>query len=192
MEKLPDRTPWLRQLPNQLTLARVAVIPVLLILYPLDIFAVKVFCAFLFAAAALTDILDGWLARRNATVSSLGALLDPLADKMLVATGLILIVNEDSLWTWMAGLLLCRDIGVSSLRMVAMEQGFTVTVNIWGKVKTIVQDVMIFCLMINQRFLDLPMKEVGWLCAWAALGLSLWSAWLYGSEFWLKAKHRMS
>jgi phosphatidylglycerophosphate synthase len=67
-----------------------------------------------------------------------------------------------------------------------------VTVNIWGKVKTIVQDVMIFCLMINQRFLDLPMKEVGWLCAWAALGLSLWSAWLYGSEFWLKAKHRMS
>jgi len=192
MEKLPVRTPWLKQLPNQLTLGRVAVIPILLLLYPLDFHFIKVVCAFLFAIAALTDILDGYLARKNASVSQLGALLDPLADKMLVAAGLLLVVNEDSLWTWMAGLLLCRDIGISSLRMVAMEQGFSISVNIYGKLKTIVQDVMIFCLMINQPFLDLPLKEIGWLCAWAALGLSLWSGWLYAAEFWEKSKHRLS
>lgn len=188
MESLPAKKHWLGQLPNQLTLARIAAIPVLLALYPIGWQPIKVICAFIFAIAALTDILDGYLARRNSQVTPMGALLDPLADKLLTTAALILIVNEDTLWTWMAGVLVCRDIGITSLRMVAQEQGITISVSGYGKLKSIFQDIMIFCLMVNDSLLDIPLKAIGWGCAWVALALSVYSAYLYVLEFWEKTK----
>ena len=188
MESMPAKQHWFRQLPNQLTLARIAVVPVLLLLYPLDWKPIKILCAFIFAIAALTDILDGYLARRNSQVTPMGALLDPLADKLLTTAALLLIVNEDSIWTWIAGFLICRDIAVTSLRMVAQEQGVTIAVSGFGKLKSIFQDIMIFCLMVNENLFDLPLKAIGWSCAWVALALSLYSAYLYSLEFWEKTK----
>lgn len=188
METLPPKKFWFRQLPNQITLARIAVVPVLLLLYPIDWRPIKILCAFIFAIAALTDILDGYLARRNSQVSPMGALLDPLADKLLTTACMILLVNEDSLWTWMAGVMVCRDVAITSMRLVALEQGVTIAVSGYGKMKTIFQDIMIFCLMINEPLFDLPLKPVGWISAWVALGLSVYSAYLYVIEFWEKSK----
>ena len=189
--KLPAaKTPWLYQLPNQLTLARLAVVPFLLVFYPLDYRPLKIFCAFVFLAAILTDALDGWLARKRQTVSSLGALLDPIADKALIAAALVLLANAGALWTWMVGVLLVRDITISGVRMMAMEQGFSIQVNILGKLKTIAQGSMIFCLLINEPLWGWPYREVGWLSAWAALALSLYSGWQYCEEYMEKARQK--
>lgn len=186
----PQQTPWLYQLPNQLTLARLAVVPFLLVAYPVDYRPIKIFCAFVFLAAVLTDALDGWLARRRQTVSALGALLDPIADKALIAASLVLLANEDSLWTWVIGALLVRDITVSGIRMVALEQGFSIEVSVFGKLKTIAQGTMIFCLMINEPLWGWPYREVGWITAWVSLGLSLFSGWKYGEEYLAQARQR--
>lgn len=182
--------PWLQQLPNQLTLMRLAVVPFLLIVYPINSDPIKIFCAFVFLAAAITDALDGWLARKRQTTSALGALLDPIADKALIAAALVLLARDGATMTWLIGALLVRDITVSGIRMVALEQGFAIQVSVFGKLKTIAQDVMIFCLMINQPLWGWPFREVGQIAAWVSLGLSLYSGWKYIEEYLVQAKQR--
>jgi CDP-diacylglycerol--glycerol-3-phosphate 3-phosphatidyltransferase len=179
---------WLKRLPNKLTLARIASIPFLLIVYPLDFYAIKILCALVFAFAAATDYFDGYLARKYESVTPLGALLDPIADKMLVAAALVLLAHARSVPPLLAGVMICRDIGVSGLRLLALEQRLTIEVSDFGKWKTVLQDVAIVCLMINERLFDLPLRGVGMLTLWAALVLSLYSAWMYGRSFWEKAK----
>jgi CDP-diacylglycerol--glycerol-3-phosphate 3-phosphatidyltransferase len=185
-----ENTPWLYQLPNQLTLARLAVVPFLLVVYPLGYQPLKIFCAFVFLAAALTDALDGWLARKRKSVSALGALLDPIADKALIAASLVLLASENALWAWMIGVLLVRDIAISGVRMVALEQGFSIEVSNFGKLKTIAQGVMIFCLMINEPLWGWPYREVGWVAAWTSLFLSVYSGWQYCEEYLAKARQK--
>lgn len=185
---MPHRTDirnWFKLLPNKLTLARIAAIPVLVALYPFNVTFLNVFCAIVFGAAAATDFFDGYLARKHGTTSSLGATLDPIADKLLVTAALILLTNAARLPAFMVAFLLCRDIAVNGLRLMAAEQGLTViSVNQFGKVKTAVLDVAIFCLLIDQGSLHV----VGILAIWVALGLSYYSAYLYWDTFWKSAK----
>ncbi len=182
-----DTKPWLKDLPNQLTLFRIASIPLLLILFPLDIKPLNLFCAALFTIAALTDWLDGFIARRYNLVTRIGAVLDPVADKMLVAAALVLLAKSGAIYAWMAGLLLCREIGISGLRLVALEKGLTISVSQWGKWKTLALDVGIVCMMVNRPLFGWPWVEVGMISMWIALGLSLYSAWLYSHSFWRKS-----
>jgi len=174
---------WLRQLPNQLTLARILAIPLLLFIYPIHSPATNVICALLFGAAGLTDILDGYLAWLYGHESRLGALLDPIADKMLSAAALLLLADAQYLPAWICGFLLCRDIAVSGIRLIALEDGYTVQVNAFGKVKTILQDVGIFSLMMGHDFLDIPFRVTGMIAIWLALAVSLYSGYLYLQEF---------
>ena len=95
---------WLKNLPNKLTIGRILVIPVLLVGYPLTE-ALHLPCAILFALAAVTDLLDGYLARKYGNVTPLGALLDPIADKMLIAATLVLLANAGAIPALLAGLL---------------------------------------------------------------------------------------
>jgi len=176
---------WFQQIPNQLTLARMATVPVLLTVFP---FAherewLRVICAYVFAGAAVTDILDGYFARKYKLQSNFGALLDPIADKILVAAALLLLVEARFLFPLLAGLMLCRDIAVSGIRLMALERKVHIHVSWLGKVKTILQDVSIFCLMINTTHFDIDMRVVGMLCFWAGLIASYVSAFQYGREF---------
>ena len=172
---------WWRLLPNYLTFFRIAVIPILLILYPLDIFALNIFCAFLFAIAALTDWLDGYIARRYQLESKIGALLDPIADKMLMASGLILVASTQHLWilTFLAGFLLCREIAISGLRLVALQHNFNLHVHFTAKIKTICLDVALTCLMVNYPLFGWPFEEVGIISIWLAFLFSIISIWIY-------------
>lgn len=188
MVAIVEPSAWLKRLPNKLTLARMASIPFLLIVYPLDFDALNILCAWVFAFAAATDYLDGYLARKYDSVTPLGALLDPIADKMLVASSLLLLAHARSVPPLLAGILICRDIGVSGLRLLALEQRLTIEVSDFGKWKTVLQDIAIVCLMINRPFLGLPLRGIGMLTLWAALALALYSAWMYGRSFWEKAK----
>ncbi len=179
---------FFRNLPNKLTLSRIAVVPILLLLYPLGFEALKVFCAFLFALAAFTDFVDGYLARKYENVTSIGALLDPIADKMLTTAGLLLIAHAGNAPVFLVGVLICRDIAVNGMRLIASDQRFAVEVSMAGKWKTAVMSASIFCLLINGPLFDLPMRTTGMILLWVSIGLSLYSAWQYSVSFIEKTK----
>ena len=185
-EELESRpSSWLHSLPNRLTAARIAIVPLILIIFPLDWEGLQIVCAFLFAFAAATDWADGYVARRFKAESKLGAVLDPIADKMLTTAGLLVLASEKHLYVWVAGILLCREIGVSGLRIVAADRGFKIPVSFLGKIKTIVLDVSIFCLMIHAPLFGWPIREIGMVSIWVALLLSLVSGGLYLRRFFL-------
>jgi CDP-diacylglycerol--glycerol-3-phosphate 3-phosphatidyltransferase len=179
---------FFRNLPNKLTLSRAAAVPLLLLLYPLGFQPLKVMCAFLFAIAAFTDMIDGYLARKYENVTSIGALLDPIADKMLTTAGLLLIAQAGNAPVFLIGLLICRDIAVNGMRMIASDRQFTIEVHTTGKWKTAVMSVAIFCLMINAPLLELPLRPIGMILLWVSIALSLHSAWQYAVTFIEKTK----
>jgi CDP-diacylglycerol--glycerol-3-phosphate 3-phosphatidyltransferase len=183
MPPILSKVPWLSHLPNQLTLARILAIPFLLFVYPIGFQLTNVISALVFGVAGITDILDGYFARKYNQESRLGALLDPVADKMLSGASLILLADSQALPAWICGFLLCRDIAVTGMRMLALEEGYNIKVSAFGKIKTIVQDVAIFCLMVGQDMFDIPFRLTGIISIWIALAISLYSGYLYFEEF---------
>lgn len=184
--KLPwqNDAQWWHGVPNKLSLARIAAVPLLLILHPWGFQWLNIICAFIFLAAALTDFLDGYIARTYQQGTKLGALIDHVADKLLIASSLVLLAGSGSLPTFMAALLIGRELAMSGIRLLAAEQNMSISVNQLGKAKTVLQCVAIFCLFINEPWLNLPFRPVGMLALWGALSLSLYSAYVYWNEFW--------
>lgn len=172
-----------KDLPNQLSLFRIAVVPVILILYPFEYEALRLFCSFLFWLACMSDWLDGFLARRYKLESKVGAILDPIADRLLTGAALILLVQAQYLWAWMAGLLLSREIAVSGLRLVALQNGFNLPVEKMGKLKTMFQFFAFFCLLVKQPLFGWPFEEVGMISIWIAFFLSYYSFYQYTRSF---------
>ncbi|MDA9951040.1 CDP-diacylglycerol--glycerol-3-phosphate 3-phosphatidyltransferase [Oligoflexaceae bacterium] len=174
---------FLQSLPNKLTIARIAAIPLLMLLYPLDYYFLDVACAILFAAAAITDFLDGYLARKYDGVSEFGVLIDPIADKMLVAAALILLSSRGILPSWMAILLVSREFAVNGIRLVSTSLGFSIPVDTLGKYKVVFQDIGIVCLFLDAKLFDLSLFVLGMILLWAALALSLYSAYFYWQSY---------
>ena len=174
--------------PTWLTLLRIVLIPVLVLVFYLPYSWTNFAAAFIFVLAAVTDWLDGWIARRYHLYSAFGAFLDPVADKLMVAVSLFLIV-QDTPTMWMAiwaAVIVGREIAVSALRewMAELGQRATVKVAALGKIKTIVQMVAISCLLFEEDLLGLPVFVIGeWLLAVAA-ALTLWSGWDYLRAAW--------
>jgi CDP-diacylglycerol--glycerol-3-phosphate 3-phosphatidyltransferase len=141
-----------------------------------------------FAIAGITDSLDGYYARKRRQVSRLGAFLDPVADKLIVAVALVLLVSKDPHWfvAVMAAVIIGREIAVSALRewMAHIGASGKVAVSAWGKFKTIVQIVGISMMLFRQNLFGLPVYEIGlYLTALAAV-LTLWSMILYLRAAW--------
>ena len=122
----------------------------------------------------------------------LGRLLDPIADKMLSSSALLLTAASGALWPWLAGLLLCRDIGVSGLRHIASQEGITIHVHKLGKIKTLAYDVALTCYLVNSPLWGLPFKEVGIIAIIITTVTSFYSAWLYFRDFFRKTKQKIS
>lgn len=174
--------------PTVLTLLRILLIPVLVLVVYLPYKWTNFAAAAVFALASLTDWLDGWIARRFDQYSAFGAFLDPVADKLMVAVALLLIVQQHPT-PWMAlwaAVIVGREIAVSALRewMAELGQRAKVKVATIGKIKTIVQMVALLCLLYREPLLGLPTFYVGeWLLAGAAL-LTLWSGLAYLRAAW--------
>ena len=113
----------LRNLPNKLTLFRILVIPVMCVLYPWDFKILNLLTAGLFSLGAITDFLDGYLARRMNNVTKIGEILDPISDKLLVCSALVVMTDSEVLSGWITVLVLCRELAVSGLRLASAEQG---------------------------------------------------------------------
>lgn len=174
--------------PTLLTLLRILLIPVLVVVFYLPYKWTDFAAALVFAFAAMTDWLDGWIARRFDQYSRFGAFLDPVADKLMVSTALFLIVQDHpSIWMalW-AAVIVGREIAVSALRewMAEVGQQARVAVATIGKVKTVVQMVALVFLLYQESLLGIPIFVIGeWLLAAAAV-LTLWSGFEYLRAAW--------
>jgi CDP-diacylglycerol--glycerol-3-phosphate 3-phosphatidyltransferase/cardiolipin synthase len=175
-------------IPNALTLLRIALIPVFVVIFYLPVPWARPVCALVFTLAALTDWLDGWLARRWGQTSPLGAFLDPVADKLMVAVALVLLVQAHAtvLIALPAAVIIGREITVSALREWMAEIGARakVAVSMAGKLKTTAQMVSIVLLIIGGPVLGLPVVGLGVVLLYVAALLTLWSMALYLRAAW--------
>lgn len=174
-------------LPNLLTYGRIALIPLMVAVFYLPYAWAGPVSALIFALAGLTDWLDGYLARRLGQESHFGAFLDPVADKLIVAVALIMLVDRDplpggNLWLSLAAMVIVgREITISALRewMAGIGQRARVAVSFLGKIKTTVQMVAIFMLLYRLPLMGLPVYEIGLWALYLAAALTLWSMILY-------------
>lgn len=174
--------------PTLLTLVRIALIPVFVLIFYLPWGMAQAATALIFAVAAATDWLDGYLARRWNQTSAFGAFLDPVADKLMVAVALVLMV-EASPTPWLAipaAVIIGREITVSALRerMAEIGKGSKVAVSLMGKVKTTSQMLAILLLLYQHPILDLPTETIGYVLLYVAAGLTLWSMAVYLVRAW--------
>jgi CDP-diacylglycerol--glycerol-3-phosphate 3-phosphatidyltransferase len=133
-------------LPNVLTVLRILLVPVLVAAL-LSEASSDTLAAAVFVVASLTDALDGWLARRRKSESTFGKLMDPLADKLLVTAALVSLVSLDRVSAGVAMVIIARELAVTGLRQVAVEQGHVIPAGGWGKVKTVMQIAMVLALI---------------------------------------------
>ncbi len=180
--------------PNSLTLARIALIPVFMAVFYVPAPWANDALVVIFTFGALTDWLDGYLARRLGQTSVLGQFLDPVADKLLVAMVLVLLLQQHpSVWFALpAAVIIGREITVSALRewMAALGAQARVKVSYLGKVKTAVQMVALILLLYRDPLLGLPMYNVGFVLLYVAAILTLWSMWMYLWLAWPEIRRR--
>lgn len=179
----------MQDIPNILTLCRVAVIPILVILLAYPNPVTRAVAALLFVLASTTDYLDGYLARRFNVISSVGKLLDPMADKLLVMAALIMLVScrEGSVPAWMVVVILGREIVVTSLRGIGSSRGIVMQAEELGKYKTTLQIFAITGLILYYPYFSIDFHLGGMYFLWASLVLSIWSAVSYFRKFWPQA-----
>jgi CDP-diacylglycerol--glycerol-3-phosphate 3-phosphatidyltransferase len=181
-------------LPISLTLLRIFFVPLVVVLLltsgrNMDLWAVVVFLL-----AATTDLLDGYLARKRGQVTSLGILLDPIADKLLTSAAFISLVYLHSISAWMAVIIIGREFAVSGLRAIASAEGFSLEVSELGKTKMVFQVVAITVVIMERR---LPLLRLpGSVLLWMVVLFALASAGQYFISFWkrldIRIKRRVS
>ena len=202
----------LMNLPNYLTFARMLMVPILVVVLLTRVTNHEVIGVIVFWIASATDFLDGYLARRWGQVTTLGKLLDPLADKLLISGALISLVELDLAPAWITFIILGREMAITGLRGIASEEGITISAERMGKWKLGAQIAAISCLLLGPKldlwlfqwtgirifhfFIRIPFGHtprsygffhgMGVMLLWVAMILSVWSAISYFRSFWQK------
>jgi CDP-diacylglycerol--glycerol-3-phosphate 3-phosphatidyltransferase len=184
-------------LANKITLARIFLVPIIIILLLINVnlkpltfanFEItwnQILATLIFIVAASTDALDGYIARKNKIVTNMGKLLDPLADKLLVASVLISLVEMGRLDAWIAIVIISREFAVTGLRQIALLEGAVLAASPWGKWKTAVQITMIIALLLNNfpfAFIDFRFDLIS---SWVAALITVYS----GIDYFVKNKN---
>jgi CDP-diacylglycerol--glycerol-3-phosphate 3-phosphatidyltransferase/cardiolipin synthase len=175
-------------IPNTLTLLRIAMIPVIVVVFYLPYEWARPACAWIYAAASITDWLDGYLARKLDQQSAIGAFLDPVADKLIVAVALVLLVSvhPNVLVVLGACIIIGREIAISALRewMAKQNKSGKVSVSMVGKIKTTAQMFAIIFLLHRDDWIGIPTYEVGLSLLVIAAVLTLVSMFVYLKASW--------
>lgn len=166
--------------PTILTLSRIILIPIFIF----TVYANPLFGAFIFIIASLTDFLDGYLARRSGEITKFGIILDPIADKFLVISALIVLVDMARIPAWIAIVIIVREFMVTGLRVVALSKDILIPAEIGGKIKTFIQIVAIICLILMRTIPNIDLYDIGIVLIWIALLLSIFSGIQYTISFW--------
>ena len=168
--------------PNSLTLYRIAAIPgiVILLLFPNKLCTFV--AALLFSAAAITDFLDGFYARRRGLISNFGKIMDPLADKLLISSAFIMLAFHGWVPGWMVCIIIGRELAVTGLRNVIAEKKEDVSASRLGKYKTGFQIAAIIPLLVHFPYFGINFHAIGSIFLWAALILTIWS----GADYFIR------
>jgi CDP-diacylglycerol--glycerol-3-phosphate 3-phosphatidyltransferase len=170
--------------PNQLTLFRIAAVPIIIILMLFPNRICTFIAGLLFSAAAITDYLDGFLARKRGLVTTLGKVMDPVADKLLVSSAFIMLTSLGWVPAWMACIIIGRELAVTGLRNIIAEKGEDLSASNLGKYKTGFQIAAIIPLMIHFPFFGLDVQVIGNLFLWGALIFTIWS----GADYFIRSR----
>ncbi len=170
-------------LPNLLTLLRILLVPVLVVALTEEIPNGSAIAAAVFVVAAVTDGLDGYIARARQSITTFGKVMDPVADKLLIAAALIALVSLDRLAAWAAMLIIAREFAVSGLRIAAGQQGVVIPASLLGKLKTIVQSAAVLALIA------VPNEQTAWVQAlvYAMVVVTV----LSGADYFLNFRRRL-
>lgn len=171
-------------IPNKLTITRVLLVPLFMIfLLSRENYAVyaEIFALVTFVLAAITDGLDGYLARRNKVVTKFGKILDPLADKLLISAALISFVALKEISAWVAIIIIGRELAVTGLRVIAASEGIVISASKWGKWKTNIQIIAVIAVIVIPDIIKLP-KYVPLFLVWVAVIITIIS----GVEYYRK------
>lgn len=178
-------------LPNKLTMCRVILIPffVFFLLAPYFLDSGKYIATIIFIIASLTDLFDGKIARKYGLVTNFGKFMDPLADKLLVCSALICLVELDRLGAWIAIIIIAREFIISGFRLIAAEQNIVIAASYWGKFKTTFQMLMIIVLILD--FDNATFRLCGVILTYIALALTVISLadYLYKNKGVMKEQH---
>jgi CDP-diacylglycerol--glycerol-3-phosphate 3-phosphatidyltransferase len=169
-------------LPNALTLLRMFLVPLLVVVLLTRVEGHAYLGAGIFALAVLTDYLDGYFARRRNEVTRLGILLDPLADKLLIAAALLSLVEMGLVPAWMVMIILARELAVTALRNVAAGKGVLIRASALGKAKMVVQVAAVLMLILSPAHPLL--RRPGIALLWVVVLITLWSGADYFVRFW--------
>ncbi|WP_432400452.1 CDP-diacylglycerol--glycerol-3-phosphate 3-phosphatidyltransferase [Wukongibacter sp. M2B1] len=166
-------------LANKITIARILLVPVFMVFLLAKIPYGVTIASIIFIVAALTDSLDGYIARSRNQVTKLGKFMDPLADKLLVTAALVSLVQMDKLAAWMVVVIISRELVVSVFRAVAASEGIVIAASPWGKGKTISQIVAIVTLLFNNYPFSLYNIPFDIISVWVAVILTVISGYDY-------------
>lgn len=184
-------------LPNKLTIFRIILIPIFLLmllpiysdrmLLPIHGESTRMIAALVFLVAAFTDLLDGAIARKNDCVTTFGKFLDPIADKLLVTSALMALIQLGDISAWPAIIIIAREFTVTGVRIIASQDGVVIAASSWGKVKTFVQMFAIFFILAKNfpfsLFTHLP---IGNYLLWISVILTIYSGYDYLRSSWTK------
>ena len=173
-------------LPNTITMLRLGVIPVLFFLLLSPGPTMSLVIAILFIVAALTDILDGYVARRFQIVTTMGKFLDPIADKLIVNTAMILMIPIDRIPAWIVAIIIIRDFAVDGIRSISISEGLVIDASPLGKRKTLYQIFAVSALMIHYPIIGFDAHLVGMVILYIALVLTVTSGIDYFLKFYRK------
>lgn len=188
-------------LPNKLTLLRIILVPfIVLFMLPIpgalawnafvDTTVAKVITLILFSVAALTDFLDGQIARRKNLITNMGKFLDPIADKLLVISILVAFVELNRISTFVVLIVLARELAVTGLRLLAVEQNIVIAASPWGKAKTTSQMIAIIWLLLESLFfMSLDNYEIFRLVGTVLIVISTLLTLISGFDYLIKNKH---
>ena len=169
---------------NQLTMGRVVLIPMFMAAFYLPDNLGHWASGLLFIIAAMTDWLDGYLARSRGEVTPFGRFLDPVADKLLVAAALVLLVSANMAPALLAVIIIGREIAIGALREWLAQRATIVHVSLIAKWKTAIQLLAISALLIHVQVLGISMHEIGLILLWIAAALTIWSGYEYIRDAW--------
>lgn len=175
-------------LPNLLSFFRIGIIPVLVYLLTFSDRVSAILAALLFLIASITDYFDGYLARRNRSVSDLGKILDPLADKLMVASALIMLAamdrpGEPSVPAWLVVVIIAREIAVTIVRCIALTEGIVMDAETLGKYKFILQAFAIVSLLVHYTYWGVDFYVAGIYFLALSAVVALWSGTSYHVRF---------
>lgn len=159
-------------LPNKLTTLRMIMVPFFVFFMLTDVCGPynKWICLALFCIASITDLLDGKIARARNLVTNFGKFMDPLADKLLVCSAMICLIENKKLAAWIVIIIIAREFIISGFRLIAVESGIVIAANMWGKVKTVVQMIMIILLIVDFGGVFDYLEQIS---IWASVALTI-------------------